>query len=107
MSSVTLSVAVAVCHGLLQQAVWQIQGGGQTNVPEDHLQVADLRISLLRSQGERPPTPEQPLFISHCLSLITDAILKFVLCVDPSFPEGALPPPPPSIPKECENGDCC
>lgn len=42
-----LCVSLAVCDGVLQQTIRQIEGGSQTDVPEDHLQVADLRFGLL------------------------------------------------------------
>lgn len=45
-------VLIAVCDGIFQQTIRQIQGGSQTDVSEDHLQVADLRFGLLWSQGE-------------------------------------------------------
>lgn len=50
-------VPIAVCDGVLQQTLGQIEGGSQADVPEDHLQVADLWFGLLWSQGEhaRPP----------------------------------------------------
>lgn len=41
----------AVHRGLLQQARGEVQGGGQAGLPEGHLQVAHLWLSLLRGEG--------------------------------------------------------
>lgn len=41
----------AVHRRLLQQARGEVQGGGQAGLPEGHLQVAHLWLSLLRGEG--------------------------------------------------------
>lgn len=41
----------AVHRSLLQQARREVQGGSQAGLPEAHLQVAHLWLSLLRGEG--------------------------------------------------------
>lgn len=41
-----------VCCSVLQQAGWKVQGRGQADVPQDHLQMANIWVSFLWSEGE-------------------------------------------------------